>query len=363
VYVYGVDGQKIGTYTFTLGQYGEGNTPEMTNSTVLLATFFVHKRIGVFDRLGSAKYNQQNNQAQSFYPYGEDRGTVEPNDALKFATYTRDAATGLDYADQRYYASNFGRMMSSDPYMASGGPRSPASWNRYTYAIGDPVNRMDPSGRYACDPDDPDCPIDECTPGDGDCSDPQPDPCGPQPDADLAPAPGPTPCEAPPPPPAPEPEQPTPDCDIQLRENPLFLGAVHAYLYVTDRNGNSNVLEGVFSGSIPRMLLGLSYLNGSVSPTGAIQGDDPTNYTANPIILDFASLLDVNGLTEDELCDWVDTLVGLTDGFPRNKVRYSWTGKTNPNSNSFTRWLLAMIGTVLPEPKGAVGWNHKIFGH
>ena len=46
VYVYGVDGQKIGTYTFTLGQYGETNVPEMTNSTVLLATFFGHKRVG-----------------------------------------------------------------------------------------------------------------------------------------------------------------------------------------------------------------------------------------------------------------------------------------------------------------------------
>ena len=44
VYVYGVDGQKIGTYTFTLGQYGETNVAEMTNSTVLLATFFGHKR-------------------------------------------------------------------------------------------------------------------------------------------------------------------------------------------------------------------------------------------------------------------------------------------------------------------------------
>jgi RHS repeat-associated protein len=142
-----VDGQKIGTYTFTLGQYGETNVPEMTNSTVLLAQFFGHKRVGTYDRLGSAKYNQQNNQAQSFYPYGEDRGTVEPNDALKFATYTRDAATGLDYADQRYYANNFGRMMSPDPYMASGGQRSPASWNRYAYAAGEPVSFNDPTGR------------------------------------------------------------------------------------------------------------------------------------------------------------------------------------------------------------------------
>jgi RHS repeat-associated protein len=143
VYVYGVDGQKIGTYTFTLGQYGQTNTPEMTNSTVLLATFFGRKRIGTFDRLGSAKYNQ-NNAAQSFYPYGEDRGTVEPNDSLKFATYTRDAATGLDYADQRYYASNFGRFMSPDHRGGHGG--SPKSLNRYTYVQGDPVNFNDRRG-------------------------------------------------------------------------------------------------------------------------------------------------------------------------------------------------------------------------
>jgi RHS repeat-associated protein len=156
VYFYGVDGQKIGTYTFTLGQYGETNTPEMTNSTVLLATFFGRKRIGTFDRLGSAKYNQ-NNAAQSFYPYGEDRGTMEPNDSLKFATYTRDAATGLDYADQRYYASNWGRFMSPDPYRASGGPSDPGSWNRYSYVEGDPVNFGDPRGTTICDENGDNC--------------------------------------------------------------------------------------------------------------------------------------------------------------------------------------------------------------
>jgi RHS repeat-associated protein len=122
----------------------------LTNSTVQLATFFVHKRIGTFDRLGSAKYNQQNNQAQSFYPYGEDRGTVEPNDALKFATYTRDAATGLDYADQRYYASNFGRFMSPDRSTRGTDGSNPGTLNSYTYVLNDPVNHRDPSGLDYC---------------------------------------------------------------------------------------------------------------------------------------------------------------------------------------------------------------------
>ena len=54
--------------------------------------------------------------------------------------------TGLDYLDQRYYANNFGRFLSPDPYSATGGAMSPASWNRYSYTRGDPVNRFDRGG-------------------------------------------------------------------------------------------------------------------------------------------------------------------------------------------------------------------------
>jgi RHS repeat-associated protein len=56
-------------------------------------------------------------------------------------------------ADQRYYASTYGRFNSADPYVASGGPASPASWNRYSYTRGDPINRLDPHG--TCDQDSP----------------------------------------------------------------------------------------------------------------------------------------------------------------------------------------------------------------
>jgi hypothetical protein len=56
----------------------------------------------------------------------------------------------LDYADQRYYASRFGRFRTSDPYEASGGASEPGSWNRYPYVGGDPVNHIDPNGQLAC---------------------------------------------------------------------------------------------------------------------------------------------------------------------------------------------------------------------
>jgi RHS repeat-associated protein len=156
-YYYGIDGQKLGIYPLTLVLVNNV-TPVMTdNSNVKLSTFFGRKRLGTFDRLGTAKYDQQNSLTMSFYPYGEDRGTVQPNDSLKFATYTRDSATGLDYADQRYYASNWGRFMSPDPYQASAAPVDSGSWNRYSYTRYDPTNRMDPLGREDCDPNDPGC--------------------------------------------------------------------------------------------------------------------------------------------------------------------------------------------------------------
>ena len=53
---------------------------------------------------------------------------------------------GLDYADQRFYASSYGRFNTPDPYGGSAGPSDPGSWNRYTYAGGDPINKGDPTG-------------------------------------------------------------------------------------------------------------------------------------------------------------------------------------------------------------------------
>ena len=80
-----------------------------------------------------------------FYPYG-DEITSTSNDRSKFATYNRDSFTGFDYADQRYYASTYGRFNTADPYGASGGPSDPGSWNRYSYVEGDPINHLDRHG-------------------------------------------------------------------------------------------------------------------------------------------------------------------------------------------------------------------------
>ena len=104
------------------------------------------------DRLGTNRAG-----GAKFYPYGEEAGTATANDRTKFGTYTRDSFTGLDYADQRFYASSYGRFNTADPYRASGGASDPGSWNRYAYVGGDPINWFDPIGLFMCNPESPSC--------------------------------------------------------------------------------------------------------------------------------------------------------------------------------------------------------------
>ena len=70
-----------------------------------------------------------------------------PNDGEKFATYTRDAATGLDCANQHYY-SNIGRFTTPDSFGSSASAATPQSWNRYAYAGEDPADANDLSELY-----------------------------------------------------------------------------------------------------------------------------------------------------------------------------------------------------------------------
>ncbi len=75
------------------------------------------------------------------------RDTYGPGDNTEtFATYYRDADSGLDYAVNRYFNPSSGRFLSADPYQASAGAEDPGSWYRSAYVGGDPTNFFDPSG-------------------------------------------------------------------------------------------------------------------------------------------------------------------------------------------------------------------------
>jgi hypothetical protein len=55
-------------------------------------------------------------------------------------------APGL--TDQRFYASSYGRFLTPD--RKRGTPGNPGSLNRYSYVLGDPVNRNDRHGTDSC---------------------------------------------------------------------------------------------------------------------------------------------------------------------------------------------------------------------
>jgi len=98
----------------------------------------------VEDRLGTVNGPSTN-------PYGD--GQVY--EGYGFTGYYHDGTTGLDYAQQRYYASSLGRFTTPDPYMPSAAIARPQSWNRYAYVENDPVNFVDPSGLWKHVPESP----------------------------------------------------------------------------------------------------------------------------------------------------------------------------------------------------------------
>ena len=66
--------------------------------------------------------------------------------AHKFTGKERDGESGLDNFGARYDSSFIGRFMSPDPLMASATVRDPQTWNRYTYALNNPLKYVDPTG-------------------------------------------------------------------------------------------------------------------------------------------------------------------------------------------------------------------------
>ncbi|HKQ03824.1 MAG TPA: RHS repeat-associated core domain-containing protein [Blastocatellia bacterium] len=86
---------------------------------------------------------------QSHLPFGEDFAESGTQQKQHFTSYERDSEAGTDYAVNRGYNQSVGRFLSADPYQASGGPGMPQSWNRYLYALADPVNQVDRNGLFS----------------------------------------------------------------------------------------------------------------------------------------------------------------------------------------------------------------------
>jgi RHS repeat-associated protein len=99
-----------------------------------------------------------------YFPYGvtstktyqEQINWGDPHvDAMRYAGHQRDFLgylnaennDYLDYMHARYYDPNLGRFLSVDPKERRAGTATPQIWNRYSYALSNPIKLVDPDGR------------------------------------------------------------------------------------------------------------------------------------------------------------------------------------------------------------------------
>ena len=91
-----------------------------------------------------------------FAPYGQELDTQTTANNYKFTGKERDAESGLDYFDARYYGSSMGRFTSPDPFNIITRAKDrdqfdmflgqPQNWKMYAYTWNNPLRYTDPTG-------------------------------------------------------------------------------------------------------------------------------------------------------------------------------------------------------------------------
>jgi RHS repeat-associated protein len=85
---------------------------------------------------------------EKYTPYGEQTDTINGSPLEQgpaFTAHVTDSVTGLSYMQQRYYDPQVGRFLSVDPIAPDGS--TGAKFNRYAYALNNPLRFTDPDGR------------------------------------------------------------------------------------------------------------------------------------------------------------------------------------------------------------------------
>jgi len=102
------------------------------------------------DAIGSVRMitdaNMQVVARYEFLPFGEPWSPAPLPDVRQFAGKERDAETGFDYFGARYYSSVQGRFTSPDA--ADPDVTNPQTFNRYRYALNNPLHYIDRDGFY-----------------------------------------------------------------------------------------------------------------------------------------------------------------------------------------------------------------------
>jgi RHS repeat-associated protein len=102
------------------------------------------------DHLGSARLMTDSSGnpvwSATYLPFGTEWNPQATTNHYKFTGKERDSESGNDNFEARYYSSNLGRFLSTDPDNAGASSDNPQSWNAYSYVLNNPINATDPDG-------------------------------------------------------------------------------------------------------------------------------------------------------------------------------------------------------------------------
>ena len=159
--VYGVGGELVAEYLWNGATATLQKEHGYRDGEMLIVAEGATVRWLVKDHLGAPRIlaDQTGSLAgirrHDYLPFGEEtlagaqrsgNGYQAEGVRQKFTGYERDAETGLDFAQARYYSNLTGRFASVDPLDASSEISDPQTWNRYSYVGNHPTAITDPSG-------------------------------------------------------------------------------------------------------------------------------------------------------------------------------------------------------------------------
>ena len=145
-YVFNANGQRVSiwdgsTHARIQTQYYWGSKPVAFNKAG--ATHFQHQ-----DWLGTERvrtsYNGAVEASFTSLPFGDGQTpSANGDDAYHFASLDHDVETSTDHAQFRQYSNAQGRWLRPDPYTGSYDILNPQSFNRYVYAMNNPLSLSD----------------------------------------------------------------------------------------------------------------------------------------------------------------------------------------------------------------------------
>jgi RHS repeat-associated protein len=140
-----VNGAVTRQYTYGLQRISENLSPLVTGNNTWTPSFYGYDGFGSVRQLtNSSGVVTDSYEYDAFGNSFSKSGTTPNNYLYRGEQYDSDLA--LYYLRARYYNPSTGRFLSRDP--EDGKAKDPASLHKYLYASGDPVNGIDPTGRF-----------------------------------------------------------------------------------------------------------------------------------------------------------------------------------------------------------------------